>query len=173
MKRLPQSVRCLLIVLFVVVGCGRETAPVALNVPSPVPVKPSPERGKVIVAVFGAPWCPACKSAIPEVQRQLKKLPDTKLAQIEFRLYVPTGANSANRPTQDVADQYKQTLGLDLATAHVDPWKWTLYQKWIGGSASIPAAAVLDDKENVLTRFRAGSQFDAQDIARFAASRVH
>lgn len=176
----------LLVMSCVILGCGREAiSPVSPDEPIPVPgpvppgptppvppLPPAPGQEKVIVAVFGAPWCSACKSGIPEVQRQLKKLPASKLAQIDFRLYVPTGANSGSRPTQAVADQYKQILHLDLATAYVDPYRWTNYQDWVGSYLAIPAAAILDEKLNVLRRYPPGVGFSPPDIAHFAASQV-
>lgn len=160
----------LILVVFALIafGCGRYEPAPDPYVPVPTPPGPCPApTQKVIVAVFGAPWCSACKTQIPKLDGALKKLPADVLARVEFRFYVTTGSNSAVAPTQAEATAYRNSLHLS-AQAMIDPWRWTNFKKWVGGALAIPGAAVLSGDEKLIRSFRGGVSFDISDIVETA-----
>ncbi len=153
--------------MLLLAGCGRhELGPVDVE-HEEFAAKPE----KVIVAVFGAPWCSACKTQIPRLEAAILKLDKSIQERIDLRFYVTTGLNSNTAPNQDVADRYRNSLHL-TALAYPDPWKWQNFRKWVGGEFVIPGAAVLDPKEKVLKSFRGGATFEVSDISYAAKTAV-
>lgn len=156
------------LVLFAVLllaGCGKELVPGPAPIPGPGPI-PEPEaRERVVVAVFGAPWCSVCKVRLPEINRALVLL--RAACDVELRLYLPTGERSHLPPTQSLAERYRDYLGLD-ASAHIDP-NWQFYRQWVSVALALPGAAVLDSKMNLLKSYPPMASFNARDIAAFAA----
>lgn len=147
------------------VSCGRyqpTETPEIEDCPIPVDVSK-----KVIVAVFGAPWCSACKNQIPELDKALLKLGAIN-EKIEFRFYVTTGTNSAVAPTQDIADRYRDSLHIS-ASSNIDPWKWKYFRAWVGGELLLPGAAILSHDQKVIKQFRGG--FNPSEVA-FAAKTI-
>lgn len=145
-------------------------------VPDPDPIidlipEPDPEVSRVVVAVFGAPWCSACKKGLPAVQKELEKLPARTLRQIEFRAYITTGANSAAPPSDAQTKAYVGALGL-WAQPVSDPWRWTTFRQWVGPALSIPAASVVLPSGRVVRSFPAGAQFDPVSIVQTAVSLI-
>lgn len=161
--------------ILAVVSCGVEKKQAVVPSPSPVPVPtpvpvPVPIPGaKKIIAVFGAPWCGACKTLLPELERELQGLPKTKRDEIDFRLYITTGATSSAKPTQDVAERYRDALGLS-ATAYIDPWYWTNYKAWVSKSLAIPAGVLQDEAGKVLRVYNAGNSFSPAKIVEDATN---
>jgi len=151
--------RALLSVLFLVVGCGQVVAPTPIPTPPPTPIEP---RIEARVLVWGASWCSTCKQALPEVNAALNKLSNRDL--VSFEVFVPTGANSSDRPTLELAKKYVEFLKLD-AVAMVDEWYWRRYQSYFGGSIAIPAGVLLGADGAVRAKWPAGS-LDAAEVAR-------
>lgn len=168
------------VLLISVLGCGTQSIPVSPNVPpavmpTPVPSPeptpaPDPDDHKVILALWGAPWCSACHALLPKVEKELSKLDDGVRDLIDFRLYVATGQTATARPNDDVARAYVKELGLS-ATAYVDPWRFTLYSKYIGGSVAIPAGAVIEMDGTLIKKF-APNRLNAKEIVQYAAEQV-
>lgn len=168
-----------LIVAMLALSCGQTAQPIVSTppdvMPAPVPAPenpptPEPEKKKVILAVWGAPWCSVCKHVLPDVERELDALDKQTRDAIDFRLYVPTGNASNSQPTDAVALQYKAQLGLS-AVAYVDPWRWKLFKHWIGTSNAIPAGALIDVDGKLIRRFAPGS-LDPVDIVFYASEQV-
>ncbi len=114
-----------------------------------------PQGKDITLALFGAPWCSECKTAMPAIQAELDALKPSVSAFVRTKLYVTTSANPSVPPTQQVADEYREAVHLK-GTTEPDPWRWTHFRKWIGGSFTLPAAVVLNDGGEVLRVFRAG-----------------
>lgn len=158
----------------VILGCGKQAPAPSNNLQSPPHISPSPVppvspqepkpvppplllENKVIVAMFGAPWCGVCKSEFPNLQRVMQSLTPEQRARLDVRLYVPTGMDSQQPPTPEVAEWYRRSLGLSYATAYVDPWRWQLFRKWVSSKLAIPGGAVLSADEVVLKKYPPGS----------------
>lgn len=149
-------------------GCGKDA--IAVDAPTPpAPVDPSEPTlaPKVILAVFSAPWCGYCGPKLKEVQGQLNRLTAHERSLIDFRVYVVTGNDRNNPPSDTESIAYRNKLGIS-ASAYSDPWRWSTFKKWLPKeSFGIPAGVVLDHKENVLKRYSPG-RVDAIDIVEFA-----
>lgn len=156
-----------LALLLLLIGCGKEALPPVTPVPpDPIPVpQPSPEK-KVVLSVFGAPWCTPCKSALPKIQKELDALPVSERNAIEFRVYIETGPSNTTPPTQQDAERYKASLGLHSAIAIADPWKMQVFRKY-HSNLSIPAGVVTKLDGTALRAFPA--PVDIQGIVDFAA----
>lgn len=164
--------------MFFLLGCGSAvppsepaTPPVVMPTPVPTPDPlPAPDPKKVIMAVWGTPWCSACKSVLPQVEKAFAKLDAATQAKIEFRLYVPTGVRATDRPTDEVALAYRSSLHLDHSVAYIDPWNFTLYKHYkLAGNSSpaIPAGAITKMDGTLIRRFPPG-QLYATDIVQSA-----
>lgn len=152
--------------LFLVIGCGRES----VHYPDAHLSVTAVTGIKSIILAFGAPWCGPCHTFIPKIQEELDKLPAEKQKKIEFRVYVVTGKNPGDLPTQAIADYFvKKDLKID-AIPVPDP-KWSVFRSIISKSLSVPAGAVLDADGKLLQRYLPGEQFNPAEIVRFAASR--
>jgi thiol-disulfide isomerase/thioredoxin len=114
-----------------------------------------PTRKKVTLALFGAPWCSECKTDMPAIQAELDKLKASQRAFIDTVLYVTTSGNPSVPPTQEGAEQYRETVHIK-GRALADEWRWKNFRQWVGGALVLPGAAVLDEQGNVLKAFRAG-----------------
>jgi thiol-disulfide isomerase/thioredoxin len=145
-----------LIFTFALLSCGRHSV-------DPEPFKPPVVTGpqtRVVVAIFGATWCSACKSEIPNLDARLKRLPE--FGQIDFRVYV------TDAQTQVDCDKYTtRALHID-AKCYPDPQGKT-FRSWVGGSV-IPAVAVLTEDLKIIKAFRGGTGWDSTDIAASAVN---
>lgn len=162
--------RAILLACLVVVACGRagsadSVPPTVAPAPIPAPVKPDepkPQK-KVVLALWGAPWCHACHSLLPQVQEQLSKLSATTRAAIDFRLYVPTGLRPDSKPEDKVSIAYRDSLKLD-AVAYSDP-RWAWFRKCVGNEMAIPGGALLAaDGVTVLRRFYPGQLVPSEAV---------
>lgn len=154
--------------LLLILGCGLEPGQRPDEVHPPIdPIKPE-EGIEVVLVVYGANWCSICKSELPEIQRELDKLPESVREKIAFKLYVPTGNTSATLPTQESADRYRDFLHLD-AEAVIDP-RWQHFKNMIGGSLALPAGAILDSEGKVKKAFKPGMAFIPSEIVQFAVA---
>ena len=160
MKRLAR------IFTFAMLGCGRVAVTPQTPVTPPPVVQPA---ATVVVMAFGATWCPYCKTDIPKIAKELKRLDPTG-EKVEFRVYVTTGARSTEPPSDYVSKAYVRSLGLPESLAYSDPWHWKMFKKYVGPDLAIPAAAVILPNGS-FESFRAGASFDPTDIARFAVSK--
>jgi thiol-disulfide isomerase/thioredoxin len=161
------------IALMMAIGCGRtgtSSLPDIVPVPAPAPApdpEPSPLKKKVIVAVFGAPWCHFCHETLPRVQAQIEKLKVTEREAIDFRLYVISGATADRLADDKTTLAYQQSIGLNLAVAYSDV-RGAMFRKYVGGGG-IPAGAVISIDEKTVLRRYPGGNLDPIDIASFAA----
>ena len=161
-----------ILALFLVIGCGLQSPEPIGPVPGPTPidpVRPDKKEIRAVIALFGAPPCGPCKAALPEVQQHFDALPEDVKKGILIRLYVPTGRDWLDAPTQEIADIYRDALKLK-ADAIPDP-KWKQYGVIMEGSRTVPAGAVLSPDGKVLEKFRAGVQFVPSEIVKSAAAR--
>lgn len=140
-----------LLAALILIGCGRYVV-----VPVPVDPIPTPSGKSVTLAVWGAFWCPSCKSMLPDIESELNKIPKADREKINFVLYVPTGMRSGERPTEAVAKAYASSLKLS-AKAEIDPWHWQYFKKYVHNSPAIPAAALIDEHGKLIKTFAPGS----------------
>lgn len=138
------------ITCLIVLACGKEQKPDPLIGPVPSGDK------KVTLALFGAPWCTACKEDLPALQSAIDAMTPEQRKNLDVRLYVTTSGNPAVPPTNEVAQQYKESLNLTMESAP-DEWRWKKFKAWVGGELVLPGAAVLDADGNVLKSYRAGA----------------
>lgn len=172
MRKLLVPVLCAVVLA---TGCGREkvlnrTDPVDPAKPStPVPTGPQ----NVSLVVFGAGYCEVCKSKFPEVDSLLKQFSADARGRVAVKLYVTSGAPASVKPTQELADSYKEHYLPGANSAQPDKWRWTLFKQLIPGKLDVPAAAVLDEKGNVLKTYVAGdTTFVPAEIVAFVGGKA-
>ena len=138
-----------------------------MAVPAPADPTTAVAAKKVIVAVFGAPWCHYCHENLPKVQRELDKLRRDFRDAIDFRLYVISGGNASTVANDTETLAYQRSIGLSQAVAYSDA-RGKIFKYYVGGG-SIPAAAVVSaDGKTVIKKYPGGS-LDPYDIASTAA----
>lgn len=121
---------------------------------------------KVIMALWGAPWCHFCHENLPKVQAEWAKLSADQKEKIEFRVYVPTGYSQASKPTQAITDNYVASLRL---TAHaVNDAGWKAFRSYVGNRLMIPAGSVIDATTGEVLRRYPGGTLDPIGIVNFA-----
>ena len=155
--------------LMLLSGCGVETSQPDIRIGEPIPkIQPNepdepgePKVEKPIVVVFGAPWCGPCKRDLPTVQAAIKP----HLDDLDFVFYVTTGYRSNELPTQEIADKYRDYLGLSAVAA--PDVRWGVYRAIFGSSLSIPAVAVLRADRTV---FYSSRRVNAGDLIKRALS---
>lgn len=146
-----------IIVGLIVLACGKEK----------VLQRGTPNKA-VTLMLFGAPWCQECKSDFPAMEKEFQALSAAHKDFLSMRLYVVTGPQATDRPTQQIADDYKAGLKLS-AQSLPDEWRCKNYRTYVGNGCAIPAAAVVDANGKVIRSFRPGATFIPRDIVTLAA----
>lgn len=179
---MPMTQWIAILAIFVAIqltSCGRQNASTRspLTDPGPVPTlpptPPGPTGPKLQIYFFGNETCDDCKKVIPETQSIADALPPEQRARLVMTLLVSCAGSPCNvKPTQEIADRYRDQLHLNFKAA-ADPWRWTWFRKFIPGKLQVPAAAVLDEKGEILRAFPAGStSFVPSEIVQFAVSQL-
>ncbi len=137
----------------IVMACGRY--PLGSTRVLTAPETQSGDK-RLTLAVFGAPWSADAQSQIPALQAELDKLSEAQKKALDVVLYVPTASAVNEPPTQEIAEQYLGLIGLK-ARAVADEWKWKNFKKYVGGSLTLPAAAVIDLDDNIIKAFHSGA----------------
>lgn len=110
----------------------------------------------VRLLVFGAHWCGTCSAELPKLQEELKARLGDQASRVNVELWVPTGKTPASRPTQAVAEEYREKVGLD-ASVHVDEWHWKQFKKLFPGvTPALPAGVLLTTEGTTLREFPPG-----------------
>lgn len=144
-----------LMVSFLLVGCGRQVTSGGGAPSTPPPT--DPVKAKFTLVLFGAPWCTNCKSEFPKINEGLKGELTKPSALIQGSLLVTSNATPSEKPTQEAADTYRNFLKMDFSAAP-DEWRCKKYKQWVKlTSCAIPAGVLLDDKENVVLTFEPGA----------------
>jgi len=116
--------------------------------------------------LFGAPWCGECKKELPEVNQLLKEHSAAFREALTIQVLVTTGAERTDMPTQEIADELIQSLGLAGMEALPDP-KWEVFKKYLGRRlvGRLPAAVIIplgpDGGEPILLK---PGTYVAQDV---------
>lgn len=126
----------------------------------------SPGSGSATLVVFGAGYCESCKHRFPELKRHLDAVPGKE--RLTVRIYLTAGSPPSVRPTQAMADDYRDHYFLGAQSAP-DPWRWQNFQRLLPGQRlEVPAAVVLSPSGAVLRTYTAGDTvFVPSDIAHF------
>lgn len=150
-----------LLIMFVLIlyGCGKEATQDPHKItPDPTPPTPHKNDGKksVTLMLWGAFWCANCKRELPEVQTQLKIRLGDDFENVKLQLWVPTGALPNEKPTIEVANQYRDKLKME-AEAFIDPWRWKTFRSYLKGvKTGMPAGVLLNENGEVLKIFIPG-----------------
>jgi hypothetical protein len=127
--------------------------------PGPDPIGPIPDPAVTVesaqLLIFSAPWCSPCHQLHKEFIPQYNADEELKAA-VKVTVWVTTGNSSSQAPTQATADAYKAALKAPYEFLP-DPWKWTTFKKYLGGSLAIPGGVVLDENGEVLQKFPPGT----------------
>lgn len=152
--------KTLFALLFVLAGCGAETAPTNDPVVDPGPTDPD---AQVRLVLFGAAWCANCSRDIPVIQSTLKGDLASSFGKVQMELWVPTGATPAKRPNDAVTQAYAQKLNFSGSVTS-DAWRWKYFRELLPGTPlALPAAALVDLDGNVVKRYMANA-FNPADI---------
>jgi len=147
--------RQLILGVFIVLSlgsCGK--APSTGGEPA-TPPGPGAAGDKVTLRLFGAPWCTECKHDFPILRDALASEFAKADSQIYGELYVPTGNDSLEPPSQVQTDAYRDFLKLPF-TAINDPWKWQTFKAQVQDKRELPAAVIMDKNGVVLKVFKPG-----------------
>jgi peroxiredoxin len=109
----------------------------------------SDHRGKAVLLVFWATWCPHCRKEMPKLQELWQKHQDD-----DFMLIAVT-RNSRGQTTEKVRE-YASENGLTMPIA-IDPGGTSRAY----GVSGIPAAAVVDKSGKVVWRNHPGQLTDS------------
>lgn len=113
----------------------------------------TPSSSSLTLVLWGVPWCATCHKTIPQTQFKTKEMLGNDYSKVAFQLWVPTGNRPVDRPTLEVAEQFKEKLGID-AQVFIDPWHFTTYKQYFHDkTVTLPAAVLLDKDENVVALF--------------------
>lgn len=165
------------LLLVVLSGCGRYYAG---GQPARPPAPPTPTPTNFVsgkrtgLYVFGAGFCSKCKTQFPDLNRRLGELTSHERGLLNLKLYYVAGDPSNVRPTQDLADGYRENY-LPLAVALPDlPWRWFNFKALLPDvKLDVPAAVVLDENDQVIKRYPAGdTTFVPAEIASFVEARL-
>lgn len=158
-------------------GSSRSTQSDPVSTPTPIPTPgptdPGPVGPKIWIYFFGNETCDDCKKHIPEAETLANALPESQRKRLVMTLFVSCAGSPCNvKPTQEIADRYRDQLRLGFGAA-ADPWRWTVFRKYIPGKMQVPAAAVLTENGELLKAFPAGAtSFVPSEILAFAASQL-
>ena len=166
----------LTILVLALSGCGRYYAG---GQPARPPATPTPPPTNFVgkrtsLFLFGAGFCTKCKTQFPDINHKLTEMPAHQRGLLDLKLYYVAGDPSNVRPTQDLADGYRDSY-LSLAVALPDlPWRWFTFRAMLPGvKLDVPAAVVLDEENQVIKRFTAGdTTFVPAEIVSFVESRL-
>src|SRR4051812_33252923 len=139
------------IVALIVIACDRhslKTPDLGLNAAGLADSK------KLTLALFGAPSSADSQNLLPALQIELDKLALNDRSSLDQVLYVTTSGNPNTPPTEELAEQYRLALGM-RGKAEADA-HWKTFKSLVGGSLSLPAAALVDLDGTVFKIFRAG-----------------
>ncbi len=157
----------LMLSVLLVSGCGHEQNRGTNKNPPPI----LPEGNKVTLMLFGAPWCKNCSAKIPVIDSILRSQPPGVRKNLEILFYVTTDSNG-EEATQEIADRYREHLGLQ-AKAYADPWRWTTFRKHISRKELLPGAAVFNAKgEKIKVYNSCDTCFVPEEIASFVISQI-
>lgn len=172
---MTQRLWLLTLTSFALVGCGRYFAG---GQPARPPATPTPvvmvSGKRTTLTVFGAGFCTKCKKQFPEINEALSRLTDKERALLDIRLFFVAGEPSSVRPTQGLAENYRDAY-FPLAGAEPDlPWRWANFKVMLPGvKLDVPAAVVSDETGEIVKRFPAGdTTFVAAEIASFVEARL-
>lgn len=141
-----------LVFLLALSGCGLKPAG------SNDAIFPSDPANQSILSVyvFSAPWCAECNRELPELkQKYLNELSSSQQNRVKVTVYVVTGKTPGQVATQEVADEYGGSLNLPF-TMLADKYYKT-YRTFFEEGNAIPAAVLLDDKQQVIKLYEPGS----------------
>ncbi len=157
------------------VSCGRYYAG---GQPARPPANPPPtvmvEGKRTTLTVFGAGFCTKCKAQFPEINQLLSQLSAKERALLDIKLFYVAGEPSNVRPTQELAESYRDNY-FPLAQPEPDlPWRWANFKLMLPGvKLDVPAAVVSDENGQILKRFPAGdTTFVSAEISSFVEARL-
>jgi len=129
----------------------RATPPPTGPTEPPDPGQPVPSK-QITLRLFGAPWCTTCKDSFPEIRDALAA--EFKGA-VRGELYLPTGVNPEDSPTQEVADAYRDFHKLPFSS-HTDEG-WKVFKSQVQKDRRLPGAVVLDADGKILKAYKPGA----------------
>lgn len=157
----------LVIGVLALAGCGQQTG--GTGEPTTFPV---PGDANYTLVLFGAPWCTNCKSEFPKINEGLKA-ELTSAKKVNGLLLVTSNSNPAEKPTQEVANTYRDFLKMDFS-AGADEWRCKRYKELVKlTSCAIPAGVLLDKGGNVVLTFEPGdTTFKAETVVSQVKTKV-
>lgn len=163
-----------IIALISLISCGkppkRRSDPVTPpdNPTEPTPT-PTPVETKLILRIFGAPWCTNCKTDFPKINEALAK---ELAAGVRGEIYVETGTSPSVAPTAEDAQSYRDRVATNFSP-FADEWPWKQFRKQVQPERKLPAAVVMDKDGNILKVFNPGpTTFVVDEVVAYVKSQL-
>lgn len=154
-----------LLLLAIVCACGSQNSPDPLQYEPGQPIPLPEERlDSAKLYIFTAPWCHPCSELHKALGPALEAEPELK-EKVAVTAWVGSTSNPSTPSNEASCAEYKLKLGVFYEFLP-DPWRYKTYAKYFGSVGPIPAAAALDDKGELLQKFKPGT-FSAEDLIRY------
>ncbi len=152
--KLTPSFYFVLALLFISTSCGLK--PAGSNEAASVP------NSSLSVYVFSAPWCAECNRELPVLkEKYFTELTLSEQSQVSVSVFVVTGKTPGQAASQEVADEYGNSLGLPFTMLPDKSYK--MYRKYFEEGNAIPAAVLLNNNQQAIQLYEAGST-DLNDL---------
>lgn len=148
--------RVLVLAGLVLASCGEQRGGGGEPTTPPPTGPTTPTEAEYTLVLFGAPWCTNCKSEFPKINEALKEELTKQGAKLAGSLLVTSNQTPAEKPSQEVANAYRDFLKLDFSAAP-DEWRCKKYKELVKlTSCAIPAGVLVDKNQNVVLTFEPG-----------------